>query len=383
MHYQALFSHKAFDRARRIVFFGNQSSYDFTAGAYLFDTLIDQNRLLRLLAPEHGLFSEMQDQEGRDSETYRGVECRSLYDSKKLNVTPDASCFTGADALLIDIPDVGTRYFTYTTHLYRLLQCLHDNGIDIPLFLIDRPNPAGPKVEGTLMDARYASFVGLEGLPHRHGCGTGQLARWMLQRLQSRTPLFAIPYPGSPSGTLLIQPSPNIPYLSTVQVYPGQCLWEATTWSEGRGTTRPFELFGHPDLPWSFALEAVRKFNRRFSSQALLRPLRFIPFFHKHQGRECTGFQLHLLDAAAYHCLFGTLYLMRMARAYFGGEAFWRAGPYEFDSLCTAAQVLVGDDVLTGYVDGVREESEVWLYLQAEESRWAIHIAGALASYRG
>ncbi len=382
MHYQALFSHQAFDGARHIVFFGNQSSYDFTAGAYLFDTLIDQNRLLRLLAPEHGLFSEMQDQEGRDSETYRGVECRSLYDAQKLNVTPDASCFSGADALLIDIPDVGTRYFTYTTHMYRLLQCLHDNGIDIPVFLVDRPNPAGTKVEGTPMDARYASFVGLEGLPHRHGCSTGPLARWMLWRLGSRTPLFVVPYP-APSGTLLIQPSPNIPHWSTVQLYPGQCLWEATTWSEGRGTTRPFELFGHPELPWSLSVEMAGTFNRRFSGQALLRPLRFIPFYHKHQGQECTGFQLHLLDAAAYHCLFGTLYLMRIARAHFGREAFWRPGPYEYDSPCTAAQVLIGDDVLTGYVDGVREEAEIWKYLQAEESRWVNNISGVSASCLG
>lgn len=369
MHYGPLFQHPAFQKARRIVFFGNQSSYDFKAGAYLFDLLIYQKRLWRILAPEHGLFSEMQDQEGRDSGLYHGVECRSLYDTGKQQVVPQPSCFEGADALLVDIPDVGARYFTYATHLYWLLRCLRDNQLSLPVFLIDRPNPAGSKVEGTPLEARYASFVGLEGLVHRHGLSTGQLAQWMLHRLGGSVDLIPIPY-ALPTGALPIQPSPNIPHWSTVQAYPGQCLWEATTWSEGRGTTRPFELFGHPDLPWAVCQEMAAHFNRRFAGQALLRPLRFIPFFHKHQGQECQGFQLHLLDAEAYHCLFGSLYLLRLARAHFGSQAFWRPGTYEFDSPCTAAQVLIGDELLIGYVDGEVPEADVLQHLASAEEGW-------------
>jgi uncharacterized protein YbbC (DUF1343 family) len=369
MNYDHLVQHPAFQQTRRVVFFGNQSSYDFKAGAYLFDILIRQKRLLRILAPEHGLFSEMQDQEGRDSGSYGGVECRSLYDTGKQNVMPEASCFEGADALLVDLPDVGVRYFTYTTHLYWLLRCLHERDIHIPVFLIERPNPAGSKIEGTPLEARYASFVGLEGLLHRHGLRSGQLAAWMRRRLGSATVIIPIPY-DTPAGVLPIQPSPNIPHWSTVQAYPGQCLWEATTWSEGRGTTRPFELFGHPDLPWAVCQEMAQRFNRRFAGQALLRPLRFIPFFHKHQEQECQGFQLHLLDADTYHCLFGSLYLMHLARAHFGSQAFWRPGPYEFDSPCTAAQVLIGDDTLIGYVNGAVPEADGLRHLAAAEEAW-------------
>lgn len=369
MNYNALFQHPEFAVKKHIVFFGNQSSYDFQRGAYLFDLLIQEQRLLRMLAPEHGLFSEMQDQIGKDSHTYRGVECRSLYDSAKLSVLPDVGCFNGADALLVDIPDVGARYFTYTTHLFWLLQSLSDNRIDLPVFIIDRPNPARTKVEGTRLPERYASFVGLPGLLHRHGMSTGQLAAWMLGRLSSPVRVFTIPYP-LPPGEILINPSPNIPQHSTIQVYPGQCFWEATTWSEGRGTTRPFEVVGHPDLSWTSCIEMAAAFHARFAGQALLRPLVFIPFFHKHEGRECRGFQWHLLDGAAYHTIFGTLYLMRMARERMSEGEFWRPGSYEFDSECTAAQILIGDDVLIGYVNGEVPEAEVLEWLQEEELAW-------------
>ncbi len=373
MSYTRLFQHPEFSAARRIVFFGNQSSFDLQTGAYLFDTLIEQDRLLRLLAPEHGLFSEMQDQEGRDGETYRGVECRSLYDPQKTGVVPDPACFDGADALLMDIPDVGVRYFTYTTHLFWLLKCLRDARPEMPVFILDRPNPAGAKVEGTAMPRKYASFVGLEGLIHRHGLSTGQLAQWMMQKLGSPNPLWRIPA-AIEHARWPIPPSPNIPGWSTIEVYPGQCFWEATTWSEGRGTTRPFEIFGHPELSWSAARALAETFGRRFVGQALLRPLRFIPAFHKHQGRECVGFQLHLLRPDLYHSIFGTLFLMREAASCFREEDFWRPGAYEFDSGCTAAEVLIGDDLLMDYVRGGTSEQKVLEYLKASENEWRENI---------
>lgn len=369
MHYNHLFQRSDFKKAKNIVFFGNQCSFDFSAGGYLFDLLIREGRLKRILAPEHGLFSEMQDQEGKDDEQYMGVECRSLYDCEKQNIVPDASCFEDADALLIDIPNVGARYFTYTTHLYWILKCLKDNAISIPVFLVDRPNPVGTKTEGTRLDARYASFVGLEGLIHRHGMSTGQLVTWMQRRLESAADIVLIPFPAPPAA-IPINPSPNIPHWSTVQVYAGQCFWEATTFSEGRGTTRPFEIFGHPDMPWQVCREMAAKFNLRFAGQALLRPLRFIPFFHKHQNQECQGFQLHLLNADQYHSVFGTLFVLRLALEHFGSELFWRSGTYEFDSSCTAMEVLLGDDMLIGYVNGAVPETEVRTHLAAEEDLW-------------
>jgi len=271
--------------------------------------------------------------------------------------------------VLIDIPDVGVRYFTYTTHLYRLLECLRDAGLDLPIFIIDKPNPAGSKIEGTPLPAHYASFVGLEGLIHRHGLSTGQLATWMRKKLNYP---FLI-HPISVETDLVrwpIPPSPNIPGLSTIELYPGQCFWEATTWSEGRGTTRPFEIFGHPELTWEAARAIADDFQQKFAEQALLRPLRFIPAFHKHAGEDCVGFQLHLLQPATYHCIFGSLYLMRLASEYFYKGYFWRPGPYEFDSGCTAAEVLIGDDILMDYVNGKVEEAQLSAHLTKAETDW-------------
>lgn len=369
MDYAPLFQHVLFQSRQRIALLCNQSSYDFAARAYLFDLLIAQKRLHRLLMPEHGLFAEKQDQEGQAHGLYQGVECRSLYDPNKAHVVPDAACLEGCDALLIDVPNVGARYYTYHTHLYWLLRCLRDHHIRIPVWVVDRPNLAGHKMEGTPMPARYASFVGLEGLLHRHGMSTGQLVRWMCGRLRCDLPVYTTPLAGH-AKSLFIPPSPNIAHLSTVQTYAGQCLWEATTWSEGRGTTRPFELFGHPQLYWEACVQMAKLFNSRFAGQALLRPARFIPTFHKHQGEVCSGFQLHILAPESYHSLWGTLYAMRLARALTTAEAFWRSGTYEFDSPCTAAQVLVGDDLLIAFVNGEASEQEAEKYLRSEEALW-------------
>ncbi len=372
MNYQSLFSNESFQRTRNVVFFGNQSSFDFQAGRYLFDLLSEQKKLLRILLPEHGLFSELQDQVGKDDETYAGLECRSLYDSQKKNVVPEASCFENADALLVDIQDVGVRYYTYTTHLFWLLKCLQENGIELPVFLIDRQNPAGSKVEGTPLDARYASFVGLPGLIHRHGMRTGQLLGWMQRQLNFSGKVILIPYPDNAAGDLRINPSPNIPHRSTVLVYPGQCFWEATTFSEGRGTTRPFELFGHPDLAWADCERVAALFNHRFANQALLRPVRIIPAFHKHQNQLCQGFQLHVLNPDAYHCLLGTLFIMRAILPLFGAASFWRPGAYEFDSTYTAAQILLGDDDMIGYVEGHVDEDFLQSKLRDAEAAWQL-----------
>jgi len=364
MDYRNLFADEAFRKARRIVFFGNQCSFDFGDGLYLFERLKREQRLLRILQPEHGLFSEQQDQVGKADELYEGIEARSLYDVHKTGVVPDASCFDGADALLVDIPDVGARYYTYTTHLYWMLPLV----ADLPVFIIDRPNLSGQQVEGTPLDARYASFVGVPGLLHRHGLSTGQLAKW----LQPKRSMHIIPVR---EKGLPINLSPNIPTLDTVRVFAGQCFWEATSFSEGRGTTRPFEWFGHPDLSWNACMYVSELFNRRFAAQAMLRPMRFMPFFHKHANVLCHGFQLHILNARDYPVVFGSLFMMRLLRPLFDSDGFWRPGPYEFDSPCTAAQVLLGDDHLMDYVEGELAEGDLLGLFRASASAWLSQTA--------
>ena len=364
MDFSHLFDHKAFRKAQSVVFFGNQCSFDFRDGLYLFDRLKQEKRLLRILQPEHGLFSEMQDQVGKADELYEGIEARSLYDVHKTGVVPDPSCLDDADALLVDIPDVGARYFTYTTHLHWLLQIVQD----LPVFILDRPNLSGTQAEGTPLDARYASFVGLPGLIHRHGLSTGQLAKWM----KPTRPLHIIPVT---ENRLPINLSPNIPTLDTVRVFPGQCFWEATSFSEGRGTTRPFEWFGHPALSWKDCMHHATLFNRRFAGAAMMRPMRFMPFFHKHAHELCHGFQLHILNPASYPVVFGSLYMMRLLRPLFDADKFWRPGPYEFDSPCTAAQVLMGDDRLIDFVEGNLGEEQLLGIFRDSLAAWVMETS--------
>mgnify|MGYP001388151525 FL=1 len=146
MPYTALFSHKEYIAAKRIILFCNQSSYDFSQNNYLFDILIEAGKLHRILMPEHGLFSEYQDQENIGNISYKNIPCISMYNKADSTTGPDTWMFENSDLLLIDVQDVGVRYFTYTTHMFLLLKFLSKKFSAMPVIVIDRPNPIGKKV---------------------------------------------------------------------------------------------------------------------------------------------------------------------------------------------------------------------------------------------
>ena len=372
MPYKLLYANSIFETAERISLFCNQSSYDFHQKKYLFDILIDTGKLSCLLLPEHGLFSEQQDQENVKSREYRGIPCFSMYDKMMDHTGPNEQSLSGSDLLIVDINDVGVRYFTYTTHMFALLDYVSSHYPDLQVVIIDRANPIGIKVEGTLIEDRYTSFLGSRGMIHRHGMSTGELCDWYIKLNKLGINLTKIKYNHTAQNLYFISPSPNLPTLNSLFVYPGQCFWEATTLSEGRGTTRPFEIFGHPGFKIRDTEKICSLFNNKFKKLAFLRPTSFIPVFHKHSGLVCNGWHLFIEDRSNYHTLIGTLVIMRLVKEYFFDVDFWRQGSYEFDSQGTAAQLLIGDDELINFVNLNTDEVFIWEKITTSQHLWSM-----------
>ncbi|MDR3350881.1 MAG: DUF1343 domain-containing protein [Prevotellaceae bacterium] len=374
----------------------NQTSWDFTEGCYLFEQLYRRGRLHRLFMPEHGLFAELQDQEALHSgDFYRclhldGVDFVSLYGSSEASLSAPPEKLNGLDAIVIDLQDVGCRYYTFISTVEKLFRSLTEYHLEPEVYVLDRPNPAGRQVEGIPISKEYASFIGVEGLPHRHGLTFGELCGFLHHRQGATFPLTVIPYPldrqyAAPLALpgagntyaktpCAIYPSPNIPSACTCLVYSGQCLLEGTNLSEGRGTTRPFEIFGAPFL------QPLHEYNRThgyhtwndpqhplYSEGARLRMLHFIPTFHKYSGDICYGFQLHL-TGKPYHSLLHSLRILRFL-AGFKGFA-WREGAYEKGNDKTAVELLAGHALLLDYLKGQATDSELRQALADSEAAW-------------
>lgn len=285
-----------------------------------------------VLGPQHGYWAETQDNmiewEGFPHHGL-GVPLHSLYGATR---TPTAAMLAGADALLADIVDVGCRYYTYVYSMALTMRKCAEAGI--PVFVVDRPNPLGRNiVEGPLLSPDYRSFVGLYPVPVRHGLSVGELAR-----------LFAF-FDGLPDPVIIepdqgawVMPSPNMPTMDTALVYPGMCLLEATNLSEGRGTTRPFEIFGAPWLdPWALT-EALE--GSPFLAGAVLRPLYFIPTFNKHAGTKCGGAQLHVTDPLTFRPFLAGLGVLEYCFTL--PQTRWNPPPYEYEYEKMPIDVLTG-----------------------------------------
>lgn len=374
---QNLIHNPKFKQKQAIGLLCNQVSFDFISHQYLFELLSKQGTLKRLFIPEHGLFSELQDQEKFEgTSTYHslglhGVDIISLYQHQEKSLAPTVEKLKDLDAIVIDIQDVGCRYFTFTSTVYYLLEVLAQNKLSPSLFVLNRSNPAGDSIEGTPIDATYASFIGLEGLPNRHGMSTGELCLYFRNRLQANVEVSVITDSWSSSlNPISINPSPNIPNSITPLIYSGQCLFEGTNLSEGRGTTRPFELIGSPDLTWEEVKSFTEKINKHWGEWAILRPLKFIPTFHKFMGEVCQGFQLHLINQHQYHSLLHSLIIVR-AIAELKGDLLWRKGKYEFGSEKTAIELLVGDIDLLNFIMGKNSLENVKEKLNESEFAWS------------
>lgn len=364
----------------------NQTAWHPESGEYLFETLSRRGNLKRVFTPEHGLFSELQDQVKLDEGKVYGnlglkeVEYVSLYGSNEDSLSASAEKLEDIDALIIELQDVGCRYYTYISTIFNLFKVLKDNGINLPVYIIDRPNPAGRQVEGTMLRAGYRSFIGVEGLPHRHGLTIGELSYLLYNESGAKFPLHIISYHSSLSSKNLmpwsIPPSPNFPGFFTAYFYSGQCLWEGTNVSEGRGTTRPFELFGAPymeSLAGYNRKNGYRNWNDRDNPLSdpgvYVRWLKFIPVFHKYSNECCYGFQLLLNPNMQYHALAHNLRIIRFLHDNCEEFAF-REGKYEAGNDKRAIELLLGDKELIDYVSGDGEWAEIREHMKLEEQKW-------------
>ncbi len=311
----------------------------------------------RLFGPEHGYYGVEQDMVPAASQRdpWTGVEIVSLYGDDERSLLPRPEAFAGLDLLLIDLQDIGTRYYTYAATAVWAAEAARAAGCEV--WILDRPNPLGGEViEGNLPDPGFASFVGAFRLPVRHGLTLGEIVRLEAQRRQwGRCPrVLAVEgwrrgdlWPAT--GRPWIAPSPNMPTYETALVYPGLCLLEATELSEGRGTTRPFLLFGAPDLRPT-ALAAALAPLARMGVAAV--PTYFRPQFQKHRGEICGGVELVVSDAAKVRAYRLGLEILRAAKSVAPQIFRWREAPYEFVADRPAIDLLTGSDTFRRALDG-------------------------------
>lgn len=304
-------------------------------------------RLAALFGPEHGLLGHEQDLIGVGSPdtSPNGLRCCSLYGDSADSLKPTDEQLTGLDALVIDLQDVGSRYYTFQA---TMLLCMEAAGKrKLPMVILDRPNPLGGEVvEGPTLQPGYESFVGVHPVPIRHGLTIGELARLYHSERSLAGALQVIPCEGWRRSMTFdqtrlpwVMPSPNMPTLETAFVYPGQCLLEGTNLSEGRGTTRPFELCGAPWIDPDRLAERMRAAGCR---GVVFRPAWFRPTFHKFNSQRCGGVQLHVSDRDAFQPVRAGLALLAALRDLSGPRFDWRRETYEFVSDRLAIDLLFG-----------------------------------------
>jgi len=355
----------------------NQSGWHSNTGKYSFQSLAETGKLKTVFIPEHGLFGELQDQvKLDDTSIYKNlsgdIEWISLYNSTDHLLTASGEQLNKIDTLVIDIQDSGSRYYTYTATTWLLLKKITELDLDITVIVFDKPNPAGRQVEGTRIKKEFASFIGLEGLPHRHGLTIGELCRYFKNRLNGKWEMII--YSIHKKDSIFIPPSPNIPTRKSCALYSGQCLWEGTNISEGRGTALPFETIGAPFLSWVFAEDWNSSRHPVFNKHCYIRPLLFVPVFHKFINQICLGVHLMVHKKEKYHSLSHSLQLMKYIREKTSGFE-WRPGNYEAFNDKKAIELLLGDQLLLDYSENKANWKDVKLKLDEEETAWIKEVS--------
>lgn len=322
-------------------------------------------KLTAAFGPQHGLRGDKQDNmvESPDFTDPRwGIPVFSLYGEVR---RPTDTMMDSFDVLLVDLQDLGCRIYTFITTLRYALEAAarHSKAV----WVLDRPNPAGRPVEGTLLQPGWESFVGAAPLPMRHGMTMGELGHWFMDQLGLKLEYHVIPMEGWkpdqgpgygwPVGERTwINPSPNAANLWMARAYAGTVMLEGTTLSEGRGTTRPLELFGAPDIDTQRLLADMQQIAPRWLTGCRLRTCWFEPTFHKHAGKLCAGMQIHVEDPSHYdHEAFRPWRLQALAfkalRRQRPDYPLWRDFPYEYEHDRLAIDLINGGPSLREWVD--------------------------------
>jgi uncharacterized protein YbbC (DUF1343 family) len=326
-------------------------------------------RVKRLFGPEHGVRGEAQDMEpvvgSVDAET--GLPVSSLYGGDRDSLRPRPEDIESLAAVVYDLQDIGARYYTFVYTLSYVMEVARDVGR--PVVVLDRPNPIGGReVEGPVLDPALASFVGRYPIPVRHGMTTAELARLFNEHHEIGCDLRTVAMRGwtrgmqfEDTGLPWVAPSPNMPTPDTARVYPGGCLIEGTNLSEGRGTTRPFELLG---APWIHGREMADALATAGLAGVRFRSTSFRPMFHKHAGVTCHGLQVHVVDRDAFRPFRTYLAILSQACRAPAGAFAWRQEAYEFEAERLAIDLLLGRT-------GLRAQIEAAAPIEEMERSWA------------
>lgn len=301
--------------------------------------------LKALFGPQHGLDGHTQDNmiewNGYEDEKL-SLPVYSLYGEVR---QPSDDMLKGIDTVVIDLPDIGARYYTFLwTSLLMLEKCCQ---LGIRVVVLDRPNPInGMSIEGPTLKAGFESFVGLYPIPIRHGMTMGELLFMMYKEKGLKGKFIVVTMKNWKRNMWFddtklpwVMPSPNMPTLDTAIVYPGMCLVEGTTISEGRGTTRPFELFGAPYFSSDVLAESLKNIDG-----LVFRKASFQPSFQKHAGKICFGGQLHVVDRNAFESVFTTLKIFETILKNWSDKFSWKQPPYEYEYKILPIDILLGSD---------------------------------------
>ena len=353
-------------RGRRVALLAHPASVDadLTHSLDLLKTVPDVG-LSAAFGPQHGLRGDKQDNMV-ESPTFvdpiHGIPVFSLYGEVR---KPTAAMLDSFDVLLVDMQDLGCRIYTFITTLRYVLEAAAQSGKAV--WILDRPNPVGRPIEGLRLRAGWESFVGAGPLPMRHGLTLGELAHWFVKtgkldvdyrviEMEGWQP-DAAPGHGWPLGTRTwVNPSPNAPNLWMARCYAGTVMVEGTTLSEGRGTTRPLELFGAPDIDANAVIARMHQLAPQWLQGCRLRACWFEPTFHKHVGKLCSGIQIHVEDPQHYaHDAFRPWRVQSLAfkaiRQLHSAYPLWRDFAYEYEKDRLAIDVINGGPLLREWVD--------------------------------
>jgi uncharacterized protein YbbC (DUF1343 family) len=345
---------------------------------------LDDLRLTAAFGPQHGLRGDKQDNmvESPDfNDPQHEIPVFSLYGEVR---RPTPAMMDNLDVMLVDLQDLGCRIYTFITTLRYVLEEAARHGKAV--WVLDRPNPVGRAVEGLRLRAGWESFVGAGALPMRHGLTMGELGHWFVRTLHLDVDYRVIemggwrpeqaPGYGWPQGERIwINPSPNAPNLWMARCYPGTVMLEGTTLSEGRGTTRPLELFGAPDLDVAALVERMQALAPQWLQGCRLRACWFEPTFHKHAGKLCAGLHIHAEGHAYSHKAFRPWRLQALAfkalRQLRPDYELWREFPYEYERERPAIDLINGSELLRQWVDDANgTPADLEALASADEAAW-------------
>jgi len=340
-------------------------------------------RLSAAFGPQHGLRGDKQDNmvESPDFiDPVHEIPVFSLYGEVR---RPTGQMMSTFDVVLIDLQDLGCRIYTFITTLLYMLEAAAEHGKSV--WVLDRPNPAGRPVEGLTLRPGWESFVGAGPIPMRHGLTLGELGRWFIDHFKFNVDYRVIemegyrpeegPGFGWPADRTWVNPSPNAPNLNMARCYAGTVMLEGSTLSEGRGTTRPLELFGAPDIEARAVIKIMQDLAPLWLGGCILRETWFEPTFHKHVGQLCSGVQIHAEGDAYDHAAFKPWRVQALAfkaiRKLFPDYELWRDFPYEYAFEKLPIDVINGSPLLREWVDDQGSEpGDLDALTSPDEAAW-------------